>query len=119
MPRTFEHEMDVTGIRFRWKKDLREQLAKKVSPRGITQMILEREPDNQYDENAISVRLPNKVDIEGHDNHLGYIRRDSAALLAPKIDAGELQIIGATLTELRAETDFAEGSLLVTFKQMT
>lgn len=58
------------------------------SARTITQELnisdvleLEREPHNQYDENAIQVIA--------HGEHIGYIQRDLAALIAPKMDAGE------------------------------
>lgn len=41
---------------------------------------LEREPDNQYDPNAIKVMT--------HDGQIGYIGKDYAAILAEKIDGG-------------------------------
>lgn len=42
---------------------------------------LEREPHNQYDANAIQVIA--------YGEHIGYIQRDLAALIAPQMDAGE------------------------------
>lgn len=42
---------------------------------------LEREPHNQYDKNAIQV--------VAHGEHIGYIQRDLAALIAPMMDTGK------------------------------
>lgn len=48
-------------------------------------LILAREPDNPADQNAIIVS-----DIFGQQ--MGYVERDIADLLAPKIDAGAIYI---------------------------
>ena len=44
------------------------------------EVALEREPFNQYDENAIKVML--------RDTHIGYIARQSAAFIAAYMDDG-------------------------------
>lgn len=116
--RQWSHELDVIGLKFRWKKELREKLAMTVNTRSVAGIRLEREPENEYDENAIAVYLPNRL-YDG--KQLGYIRRDSAALLAPKMDAGSLEVVSATLTEIRAgepKTPWNEGNLVIRFRDV-
>jgi hypothetical protein len=75
-------------------------------------VLLKREPDNQFDKNAIRVLVPQSAFRESHREQLrasvadlpdpfslGFIDRDSAALLAPPLDA-----MGG---EAPAEIDFA------------
>lgn len=66
---------------------------------------LEREPDNTADENAIKVILCGKP---WKDFHLGYIGRAVAAELAPKLDAGKLEIQIATVTDIDPEEGEAQ-----------
>jgi hypothetical protein len=47
-------------------------------------LVLEREPKNPYDKNAIAVYFR----FSGMDTKLGHLSRGLAELLAPKIDAG-------------------------------
>jgi hypothetical protein len=120
---TVHHDLDVVGLKFRWNKDLRGEIAKLVNAKPMT-VEIEREPENEYDPNALMVVVPtgtfNLTDPKKGQRtggQLGYIRADSAAVLAEKIDGGTLQIIGAKLTELRAP-DYNEGSMEVTFKRI-
>lgn len=46
-------------------------------------LILQREPDNQFDPNAIQVIEPES------EMHLGYVAKEVAAELAPLMDEGE------------------------------
>jgi hypothetical protein len=57
-------------------------------------ICLAREPDNPHDNNAIAYRLI----FGGKIHHLGYINKDLAKELAPKMDAGERYY--AEITEL-------------------
>jgi HIRAN domain len=52
-----------------------------------SQMVLTREPDNPKDENAILVNLP--VRGGAHMLDLGYVPKELAAQIAPRMDAGE------------------------------
>lgn len=47
--------------------------------------VLQREPDNTYDANAIAVHCP----ALGDDGQIGHVPRHLAARLAPHLDAGE------------------------------
>jgi HIRAN domain len=111
--RKWEHQVDVIGLKFRWKRDARQALATAIGVRGIGGIQLVREPDNKYDENAIMVLLPDR--LQG-GKQLGYIRRESAAMLAPKLDSGELRIVGAKLMELLESDDWNSGPMIVTFQ---
>lgn len=48
---------------------------------------LKREPENEYDKNAIMVQL--SVRKGAHFLDLGYVPKDKAAIWAPMIDTGE------------------------------
>lgn len=112
--RRWQHELQVVGLRYRgWSRSGREVLAQMIEKRGsIKGMRLVREPDNPADEHAIAVYLPPRI-AEG--KQLGYLYREPAALLAPKIDAGTLVVVGAELEELDAEDDWNAGTMLVRF----
>lgn len=111
--RQWQHELDVVGLRFRFKRDGRRALADMIAKRGsITGIKLVREPDNRADENAIKVMLPDRI-LDGA--HLGYLRADSAALLAPRLDAGILAVKSATLEYLNEDDDWNTGNLIVVF----
>lgn len=70
-------ESDLAGLRFRPAAVREIAHALKAG----TELELVRAPDNQYDPNAIEVRLDGVM--------LGFIQRTVAAHLAPVIDAGE------------------------------
>lgn len=110
----WHHDLDVIGLGFRVKKDTRKLIAEMIVKKGgIGGIRLIREPENQYDSNAIAVYMPERL---MHGFQIGYLRRTTAELLAPKIDAGNLVIMRARLLTLRPEDDFKEGSMDVTFK---
>jgi hypothetical protein len=111
--RRWQHEMDVVGLRFRFKKDGRRALADTIAKRGsITGIRLIREPDNRADANAIMVCLPERM-LNG--TQLGYIRALSAELLAPKLDSGRLVVASAKLEWLDPSDEWNTGNLLVHF----
>jgi hypothetical protein len=84
-------------LRFRWTKDGRAALARIADKSDITGIRFVREPDNKYDANAIMVLLPERL-MEGRQ--LGYLHRQAAELLAPKLDSGSLEVVSAKLTAL-------------------
>jgi len=105
-PKKIKVEMDVVGLKFRMKRDARADLATRVKRMPMT-VKLRREQENKYDINAIRVE-----DSKG--KHLGYIRRESAEVLAPRIDEQEIRVDSAELVGLYADQDNANGQLKVT-----
>lgn len=63
-------------------------------------LVLKREPNNQYDKNAIAVYF----NFSGNLTQLGHLSRGLAELLAPKLDQGttvkvtKAPIIGGVIT---------------------
>lgn len=112
MPKTFEHDLDLVGIKFRMDKDKRAALACNC-PTSLVRLV--REQENKYDENAIRVELTHRGSTEAQ--HLGYIRADSAAILAPYMDRGELVFKSAKLNTLMDGNNGpnSEGRLTVVF----
>lgn len=107
MTKHFEHDLDMVGLKFRMKKEARLELAKKCPIKNI---VLAREQENKYDINAIRVSLGGV--------HLGYIRADTAAILAKAMDDGEMKFLRATLTRLVDGTNgpASDGRLHVVFE---
>jgi hypothetical protein len=95
--------LDIVGLGFRMKRESRRALRMLVERKGsIPGLRLVREPDNPADPNAIKVCLPSRV---MHGAHIGYLHRETAELLAPRIDAGVLVIKTATLESVDGELD--------------
>jgi len=70
---------------------------------------LEREPDNEYDPNAIKVNIHAKMKLTKlHGKQLGYLRKEVAALLAPKLDAGSIEPVKLWITEVDPRAGEAE-----------
>jgi len=114
--RRWEHELDVIGLRFRWKRDARRALSDLIEHRGAIKGIrLEREPDNRADANAVMVLLPMRIQ---QGRQLGYLRAPAAELLAPRLDAGTLQVVKAELLDLDAADDYNTGTLRILFKDV-
>ncbi len=97
-----ERNIDVllVGMNYRVAPEAQADLARKVP----FEVVLKREPDNQYDPNAIKV-------IMGEIRpgmHIGYVSRDLAARLAEMIDSEEIRITAVAVTEIDAETGSAQ-----------
>ena len=124
-PKTFTYEVAVVGLGFRLKRDVRRALADSLR-RPMNGVVLQREQENRFDINAIAVYHPNHGALAG--KQLGYLRADTAAILAPLMDeyaatgAGApadrtgLQFKSAKLLSLDAEDDHKTGMLEVIFK---
>ena len=65
---------------------------------------LQRESNNSHDPNAIAVYLhsTSMFGLLKRREHIGYIKADRAAKLAPKIDSGALQVTGCYVTSFYA-----------------
>lgn len=97
MPKTWSIELTVVGLNFRWTREGRITLARSVP----FKVALEREPDNEYDENAIKVVIASDFKLTKlRGKQLGYIRKNSAALIAPRFDAGTLEPVKLWVTEV-------------------
>jgi len=62
-------------------------------------LVLERQPENRFDPNAIAV-LYDSADLDEY-KQIGYLSRDLATKLAPKMDAG--QVIDAEVLDVTGE----------------
>lgn len=81
MENEFHSKIKVMGIHV----DKRRENIQKYVKNG-SKFILTREPDNQFDANAILIELP--VRNGQHKLDLGYVPRETAAEIAPLIDSG-------------------------------
>jgi hypothetical protein len=115
--RRWNHNLTVVGLNFRWKKENRAVLAAMLAKSSISGIRLEREPESEYDANAIAVYLPVRV-FDG--KQLGYLGRETAAVLAPKFDAGTLVVESCTLLGLQDDGAHpnALGHMVVAFRDV-
>lgn len=84
-----------------------------IEPASPIEVLLVREPDNQYDPNAVQVHLP----ILGREGFVGFIPATTAIKLAPKLDAGlevEAAVVGVWVTDHAPEKPGLEIQLAVT-----
>lgn len=118
MPPIFSHELAVVGLGFRLKRDVRQSLARLLdaSKTGGIDVKLVREQENKYDVNAIKVLHNGSGILKG--KHLGYIRADTAEMIAPLMDDGKrggFTLKAAKLTEMDAADDHKTGMMMVEF----
>lgn len=105
-------EIVVVGLQHRLTPSTRRLLADATREKVIEAMI-EREPENAYDENAI------KVVISGSPYkgmHIGYIPRGVAAIMAPAIDQGSIDISTAKGSIVEVEPMDGTATMLLEFK---
>jgi hypothetical protein len=111
--KTWNIEVTCVGMQFRWKMSGRETLARSVP----FKVELEREPENEHDENAIKVNLASDFKLTAlKGKQLGYLRRNVAALLAPKLDAGSIEPVRLWVTEIDAKA--GEATLEARFRDV-
>lgn len=95
--RSWSVELTVVGMQFRWTKDGREMLRCSCP----FYVVLEREPDNPADENAIKVNIASDHKLKKiRGMQLGYLRANIAALIAPKLDAGTTRLVSMWVTDI-------------------
>lgn len=82
----------VVGMQHRTSRQFRNHLK---SIRDVHTVMFDREPDNEYDRNAIRVLLK--------EMHIGYLPREIAALLSPRIDAGTHVLVKGFLSDVQPE----------------
>lgn len=100
---TKDHTLKCTVVGLNYRVTVGEQyeLAKSVPQYAL----LEREPSNMYDGNAIQVKMMG-------DRHIGYIPKDVAASLAPKLDSGDIQIVSVRVIEIDPDTGVGQLSII-------
>jgi hypothetical protein len=76
----------IVGIQYRMPKDTRRMLSKHV-PFSV---YFRRDKKNEYDPNAIAVFVADGIPYKGM--HLGYLRKEVAGVIAPKVDAGQITL---------------------------
>ena len=91
-------DLDVVGMQYR----ITRSTAHKLQMKCPIPVVLEREPENFDDENAIKVIIAKDADVFP-GMQLGYVRRRTAEVLSLAWDAGKLQIHEAQLTKIDAE----------------
>lgn len=112
--RTWSVELEVIGLKFRWKKDGRRAIFDMIEKRGpIKGIRLVREPDNKWDENAIMVMLPERI-LGG--KQLGYLRKEAAELLAPSFDSGKTTLVSGVLEGLNDSDEYNSGLMALRFR---
>jgi HIRAN domain len=97
----------LSGMNYR----VSEKGQKEMSEKTPIMVALIREPNNQHDENAISVHL----ETYRRGMHIGYVPRGVASVLAPLMDSGDLLVSSAWLTKVNPKAH--EGELLVTLRK--
>lgn len=100
------HEIGVVGTRFEGRQDVLWDLytdQENGAPSEDLTGSAEREPDNQYDANAIRIYIAGK--------HVGYVPRALSAKLAPHMDAGEQALVtGVRITRSESSSRVTYGA---------
>jgi HIRAN domain len=102
--KTGKMEMTCVGLRHRVTPSTLREMAK-LAPLKIQ---FKREPENIHDENAIAV-ICNERPWKGMQ--VGYVPRQSAAEIAPRIDAGKIVLTGGYLNTVDDESGIGEMSV--------
>ncbi len=105
-----ELEVSVVGMSYRLTPSTRKSLVRRVESETIPCEI-RREPENMHDENALMV-IVGKGEYKGM--HIGYLPRQTALVLSPAIDSGEVQSVTGEITDIDAEQGVA--TMLLQFK---
>lgn len=93
---------DVVGIDHRVELEGREYLARMTErDRQSLKCELQREPTNQADSNAVKVVVIDKR--AKHKGHIGYLRRNVAAVIAPALDRGTTVVESCRLIMVNPE----------------
>jgi len=103
-----ELELSVVGLGYRMTPEKMERVAADAP----LQVKLLREEWNEHDGNAVMVWL----DEQPYHFHIGYLPKEVAAVIAPKLDAGELEITEAWLASV--DVPHAKGEIVVKARKM-
>jgi len=101
-------ELQVVGLNYR----LTPAKIAKIKRETPLRCVLEREPMNAHDENAIKVVITQRPWAhEGEGLHIGYIARQTAQVLAGKLDGGKFPFTDVWVTDV--DVDKGIGDLLL------
>lgn len=98
----------VVGLRYRVTPATLRQISK-ITP---VKARLKREPENSHDENAVAVLLMEKP---WRNFQIGYLPRETASVVAPRMDAKKFTATEVWLTEL--DEAGGVGEVLVKYKK--
>jgi hypothetical protein len=107
-----ELEIVVVGLQHRLTPSTRKLLADRVE-KEIIEAYIEREPDNVHDDNAIKVVISKGA---YKNMHIGYIPRGVAAIMAPAIDEGAIEISSAEGSIVDVDPFDGTATMLLEFK---
>lgn len=84
-------------------------LAQALENDGDLKCRLEREPENPHDANAVKVVITEKPWAKAHGGlFVGYVKRESATVIAPVMDAGDWDFKRVRLLSLDPEHGIGE-----------
>lgn len=109
IPESDEKSMKIPLVGMGYR--LTQLTQKKLRDNAPIRVKLEREPGNTHDRNAIKVTL---VTFQ-KGLHVGYVPRDIAKTLAPKLDDGSVEITTAWLSSV--DHLAGGGQLVVSFRR--
>jgi len=95
----------VVGVQYHVSPTTRQ----KIADAGVLKVDLVREPENQFDPNAVKVILLEHIP----GLHIGYLPKDIAAVLAPQVDEGRIWLEASVLKKLEGNS----GQLVVSFRK--
>lgn len=104
-------EFDVAGVRHRSAVDLENSVRDGFLTRGA-KLILEKEPDNEFDEFAVKVLLP----VAGKQVLLGYVPRYYSRPLTKKLESGAMYSAVVARVDLRSKLRDEKISAVVRLK---
>lgn len=87
-----QYEIQVKGVTFENRQYTLQRM------HGTEVMRLEPEPDNLYDPNAIAVKVAFPPEAGGGIYHVGYVPKELAAVIAPKLDGEPVMVERFDLT---------------------
>jgi hypothetical protein len=81
-------------------------------------VTLQREPNNSHDSNAIAVYLHTSFlfGLLKSRAHIGYVKASRASSMAPKIDSGELRVVGCVVASFFAPPDLEHPRVSLTIQ---
>lgn len=97
-------ELTVVGMLHRLTISTLRKLSEALNENGELKCRLERDPENPHDANAVRVIVIEKPWAKAHAGlFIGYIKRESASVIAPVMDAGDWDFTHVRLWSVEAE----------------
>lgn len=96
-------QMEITCVGLRHR--VTPSTLREMSSLAPLKIHLRRDHDNHHDENAVAVICDEKP---WKGMHIGYVPRQTAAELAPRIDSGKITFTGGYLNTVDDESGIGE-----------